>query len=213
MLEQTALRLENPPARVAESVDAGDSKGPADPTARGNTGRPNEHRCTGAACDVEATRTTSVTTRRRAANRARLRQKWAEQNRIPWTVADGPADVLTGRQNAGHKRIPFDADTLRRVFDYDPTTGVFLWREPKGTKKRVGQVAGAIRPDGYVHLCYDYHLFLAHRAAWVIVHGVDTPMILDHINGNRSDNRIANLREADWKLNSANTAARRQEAA
>jgi hypothetical protein len=46
--------------------------------------------------------------------------------------------------------------------------------------------------------------FLAHRLAWFYVHGVWPPVLIDHINGKRSDNRIVNLRLADWRLNMEN---------
>ncbi len=142
---------------------------------------------------------------------AAAREKRHARVLTPWTPADAPeaAETLAGRFNGEHKKLPITREELQHAFDYDPEAGVFLWRNPRGQKARVGTVAGTRRPDGYIHLCYNYRLFMAHRAAWLWVHGFDTPMLLDHINGVRDDNRIANLREADWSQNSLNNAKNR----
>lgn len=84
---------------------------------------------------------------------------------------------------------------LRELFSYDPVTGVFTRRTSVGGSK-AGSVAGHAAYDGYVYIQADGKRYSAHRLAWLFVHGRWPYEQTDHINGVRSDNRIANLREA-----------------
>lgn len=97
------------------------------------------------------------------------------------------------------------AERLREVLHYDPATGEFSRRTP--TKRtKAGGVIGAVRGrDGYAFVCVDGRKYLAHRLAWLYVHGHWPGAGLDHINCMRSDNRLANLREASQSQNMGNT--------
>ena len=95
---------------------------------------------------------------------------------------------------------------LRRLVDYDPETGVFRWKQQAG-RANAGDVAGCLRGDGYINMIVNGRRGLAHRFAWFYVHGQWPADMIDHRNGQRSDNRIENLREADNTLNSQNMRA------
>jgi hypothetical protein len=93
---------------------------------------------------------------------------------------------------------------LKEVLDYDPASGVFLWRV-KIRSIRPGRVAGAIAKGfGYRVITVDQTRHYAHRLAWLYVHGEWPNGDLDHENLDRADNRIANLREASVAQNRAN---------
>lgn len=92
---------------------------------------------------------------------------------------------------------------LTHLLDYNPDAGIFTWKNPISTKYRKGDVAGSLRVDGYVQLKLSGKPYLAHRLAWLYVHG-SIPAYIDHINQNRSDNRLENLREASKSQNGAN---------
>ena len=93
---------------------------------------------------------------------------------------------------------------LKEVLFYDETTGQFTWIKPSSRSVKVGDVAGHINKSGYVRLCVNDHRYLAHRLAWLYVHGSFPATQLDHINGVKSDNRIQNLRLATAKQNAEN---------
>ncbi len=100
-----------------------------------------------------------------------------------------------------------DAERLREVLDYDPETGVFAWKQREGARKGwntrfAGTRAGCLS-QGYVAVKIDGVLYLAHRLAWLYVHG-EWPLQIDHIDTNRANNRFANLRLADTSQNGAN---------
>lgn len=97
------------------------------------------------------------------------------------------------------------AQRLREVFDYNPETGFFYWRERTGTRVTIGKVAGFVhrqRRHRYIH--FDGKNHLAHRLAWLYVYGEWPENEIDHINRNPDDNRIANLRKATRAQNGSN---------
>lgn len=73
---------------------------------------------------------------------------------------------------------------------YDPDTGVFI-------STITGRHIGSKDRHGYLRFCFNGRSVGAHRLAWRIVHGRDPDGEIDHLNGDPSDNRIANLRVAD----------------
>lgn len=98
-------------------------------------------------------------------------------------------------------------DAIREVLSYDPETGLLFWKVKRWTRK-AGARAGNADPSGYVKVRVGGKLLYAHRIAWLLTYG-EMPSMIDHINGNRSDNRIANLRLASLSENSQNRTANR----
>lgn len=98
-------------------------------------------------------------------------------------------------------------DKLREWFDYSPSTGLLTRRVTRSNRSVAGSVAGT-NSIGYVALKIDGRRYLAHRLAWLHTYGVWPSKNLDHINGVRSDNRIANLREATQAENLQNPSIR-----
>ena len=90
---------------------------------------------------------------------------------------------------------------LRELLHYDPETGLFTWRHSRG-QAQAGDIAGAIHHKGYRRIGLEGGNYAAHRLAWLYVHGVWPTETIDHINGVRHDNRIANLRDVSAAANS-----------
>lgn len=95
---------------------------------------------------------------------------------------------------------------LRELFDYDGKTGVLVWRVGTGGR-HVGDMAGTKDRAGYVRVQARGRLWLAHRLVWAYVHGEWPRGQIDHINGDRADNRIANLRDVSPSVNRQNMRA------
>jgi hypothetical protein len=91
------------------------------------------------------------------------------------------------------------AERLRELVHYDPDTGIFTRKTDRGGYKAGGKM-GCISHRGYKRICVDKVHYYAHRLAWLYVNG-EMPKVIDHINGNTSDNRIANLRNVDQATN------------
>lgn len=82
---------------------------------------------------------------------------------------------------------------LKKFVSYDPLTGIFIWKVSTNGRIKIGSVAGSLENNGYVRLSISGTRYLAHRLAMVYVNG-ECGKFVDHIDGNRKNNKIANLR-------------------
>lgn len=105
-------------------------------------------------------------------------------------------NLVLERKVKGRSRDVFSKEQISQAFSYSPLTGEFV---------PLSQGASITRATGYVILRIGKKTALAHRVAWLLVYGSYPENILDHANGVRDDNRIANLRVANKALNGANT--------
>jgi len=86
---------------------------------------------------------------------------------------------------------------LKEALIYEPEQGIFL-------RRKNYDVAGNWEPSGYVRIYVSDRKYLAHRLAWLYMYGCFPIGKLDHINMDKHDNRIANLRLATVSQNAMN---------
>ena len=99
------------------------------------------------------------------------------------------------------------ASRLRELLNYDPETGIFT-RLTKWGSKGIGDIPGTKSPQGYWYIGLDNRPYPAHRLAWLYMNGEWPQGDIDHINRNRLDNRIVNLRHTTRSTNLHNSSAR-----
>lgn len=92
---------------------------------------------------------------------------------------------------------------LKSILSYDAESGLFTWTKYAPRSKQPGTVAGHVG-KGYRIIEIHGRSYLAHRLAWMYVHG-EMPDCIDHANGDPDDNKITNLRIATPSQNSANS--------
>lgn len=95
-------------------------------------------------------------------------------------------------------------EELKDWLSYDPLTGLFTWKKKPNRNIVIGRVAGNANRLGYVRIRVYGKEYLAHRLAWLYEFGCFPDSIIDHENGDPSDNRISNLRLATQKQNLRN---------
>lgn len=94
-------------------------------------------------------------------------------------------------------------DEARRRLDYNPQTGELTWKVLRNSK-RIGAVARAIDVNGYVQVNIAGTMVKGHRLAWFLHYGQWPEGQIDHLNGIRDDNHIANLRCVSHQVNAQN---------
>lgn len=99
-------------------------------------------------------------------------------------------------------KLPTQSE-LHILFLYDKDTGVFTYRSNSNKRMRAGMIAGTNK-NGYIRIYIEKVAFLAHRLAWLYVHGSVPDDCIDHKNGIKDDNRIANLRQVSVAENNQN---------
>ncbi len=96
-------------------------------------------------------------------------------------------------------------DRLLDLLSYDKNTGVFTWVKSRGRLAKAGTKAGKVENNGYVRIKIDGKLYSAHRLAHLYVYGHFPSGDLDHINREKCDNRLENLRLCNRSENRQNT--------
>ena len=86
-------------------------------------------------------------------------------------------------------------EEMKQYLSYDPETGHFTWIKLKlFSHLKVGDIAGTLS-DGYILINFNYKKYRAHRLGWLFTYGKWPNNHIDHIDGNRSNNKINNLRD------------------
>lgn len=106
----------------------------------------------------------------------------------------------------------FTAEFIRSILDYDAKTGLFTWRaraECSALRNSIwtGRAAGT-NIHGYIQISIYVDgqsvAIYAHRIAWLYIYGEWPQELLDHIDGDKTNNRIGNIREASYSENACN---------
>ena len=97
-------------------------------------------------------------------------------------------------------------DILKEQLSYDKDTGLFKFKKKKGGMP-AGSIAGYVQRDGYRAISINGVQYKAHRLAWLYTYGQFPTDFLDHINMEKDDNRLCNLRQATKSQNHMNRKA------
>lgn len=96
------------------------------------------------------------------------------------------------------------AEVIAKYLSYDPNTGHLTWKESPRYGIPAGARAGSPNARGYIQVMVAGRKHYAHRLAWLLHHGVWPTRVIDHINREKTDNRIRNLRDVPQAINLQN---------
>ena len=98
---------------------------------------------------------------------------------------------------------------ITKLVAYDPITGRLTWAARVGTRCQIGAEIGCVTSGGYRRVKIKGRMYLVHRLAWFLAYGVWPAHEIDHIDGNRLNNKLENLRDVPKAINQRNAYRRK----
>jgi hypothetical protein len=98
---------------------------------------------------------------------------------------------------------------FHELFDLDLKNGTLYWKKRLSQRAKIGDKAGFLDENGYYIVGIKGKKYPVHRIIWQLINGKE-PLKIDHINGDRSDNRFCNLREVTHRENTQNKKCHRE---
>jgi hypothetical protein len=96
-------------------------------------------------------------------------------------------------------------EVLREHFNYDPETGEVTWAKCCSNAAPIGKAVRAKTSAGYISVRLNRKTYQLHRVIWKLFYGEEPyGKVIDHINQNKTDNRISNLRLTTSAVNCLN---------
>jgi hypothetical protein len=95
-------------------------------------------------------------------------------------------------------------ETVRKLFDYDPDTGIVTRKVFVNSRAKEGDVVGSLGSNGYLHVVVSRKIISLHRLIWLWWYGYLPESNIDHISRDKTDNRLCNLREVSHQCNMRN---------
>jgi hypothetical protein len=105
---------------------------------------------------------------------------------------------------ASAKELALKLEQVNEVLELRLPDSMFYWRVSTGRRVKAGSTAGTLHKRGYTHIQINGNKFLAHRLVWFVTYGKFPVGVIDHVDGNPSNNRIENLRDVTRKVNQQN---------
>jgi hypothetical protein len=112
--------------------------------------------------------------------------------------------VKVNRENEARLKY----EILQELLDYNPITGVFTWKVMMSSTALADAVAGSKNPRGYTQIRINGIKYYAHRLAWFYIYKKWPEDQIDHIDQNKENNAINNLRDVNHSTNMYNTSLR-----
>ncbi|QLP02863.1 HNH endonuclease [Enterobacter hormaechei] len=136
------------------------------------------------------------------------------------TTGGHPPPISAEVFSSDIRERPGEKMNWSNYFTYDPKLGLLRWKQRPAdiddsaakirswNKRYAGKEAGTTRTDGYiaVEIVFLKRKIKAHRIIWEMHNGpIPDGLVIDHINRNRSDNRLENLRVVTRRDNFLNS--------